>query len=61
MHKGICPECGKKVTVGVMNRVAQLADREKPQTNSQQFPFNSLLTLKISFPRFTMWDQIQKQ
>jgi len=46
MHNGICPKCGKKVTVGVMNRVAQLADREKPRTDSQQFPFNSLLTLK---------------
>ena len=33
-HKGICPKCGRPVTVGVMNRVAELADRDvgsKPQ------------------------------
>ncbi len=26
-HKGVCPKCRKPVTVGVMNRVEQLADR----------------------------------
>jgi len=26
-HKGICPVCGKPLTIGVMYRVAQLADR----------------------------------
>src|SRR5262249_34084 len=38
-HKGICPVCGKPVTVGVMNRVATLADRttgEKP-ANAQAY------------------------
>ena len=29
-NKGICPECGKPVTVGVFHRVAELADREHP-------------------------------
>ncbi len=26
-HKGICPKCAKPLTVGVMNRIEQLADR----------------------------------
>ncbi|MEN8199783.1 MAG: DNA helicase II, partial [Thermodesulfobacteriota bacterium] len=29
-HAGICPVCGKGVTVGVMSRVMELADRERP-------------------------------
>ncbi|MFC1770013.1 endonuclease Q family protein, partial [Nitrospirota bacterium] len=29
--KGICPECGKPLTIGVMHRVDDLADREEPK------------------------------
>lgn len=28
-HRYLCPICGKKVTIGVMHRVAKLADREE--------------------------------
>jgi PHP family Zn ribbon phosphoesterase len=27
---GLCPVCGKPLTIGVLNRVSQLADRDKP-------------------------------
>ena len=43
---GICPVCGKKVTVGVMNRVLQLADRNNTSTKHMERPFYSLIPLK---------------
>ena len=30
-YKGLCPKCGKPVTVGVLHRVYDLADREAPK------------------------------
>src|SRR6056297_1605636 len=30
-HHGLCEKCGRKITVGVMNRIVQLSDRENLQ------------------------------
>jgi len=45
-HKGMCPVCGKKVTVGVLNRIMQLADRVDPELRDDKKPFYSLTPLK---------------
>lgn len=46
-HKGICPVCEKKVTIGVLNRVIELADRIDPELLApNRHPFYSLTTLK---------------
>ncbi len=43
---GICPVCGRPVTVGVLNRVAELADRERIDERSARAPYTCLIPLK---------------
>jgi len=45
-HNCICPECGRKITVGVMNRVVQLSDRSDISQRPQRLPFYSIIPLK---------------
>ena len=46
-HQGICPKCKKSLTVGVLNRVDNLADRTQKDINSRQFiPYKSLVPLE---------------
>jgi len=45
-HNGICSKCGKPVTVGVMNRVVQLSDREDLSLRKNRHPFKSIIPLK---------------
>ena len=44
-HDGICPVCGKGVTVGVMHRVESLADRPLGSRPPRTHPFISLIPL----------------
>jgi DNA helicase-2/ATP-dependent DNA helicase PcrA len=46
-HNGICPECGKPLTLGVMYRVCELADRPGPPDPlpARAAPFRSLIPL----------------
>lgn len=44
---GKCPVCGEKLTLGVMYRVEQLADRDPKEVDPEKFfPFVSLIPLK---------------
>ncbi len=45
-HKEICPVCGKKVTVGVLNRVDELAHSSKQGKFSEKQIFHSVTPLK---------------
>jgi len=44
-HKGLCPACGKRVTVGVMSRVDQLADREEGAVPDKAIPAMHMVPL----------------
>jgi uncharacterized protein (TIGR00375 family) len=44
-HKGICPKCGKPLTIGVLSRVEQLADRGEGFKPKGAHPFVRLLPL----------------
>jgi len=44
-HKGICPVCKKPLVVGVLNRVAELADRNKGKLDNH-VPYKSLVPLQ---------------
>ncbi|MCX6785700.1 MAG: endonuclease Q family protein [Candidatus Komeilibacteria bacterium] len=44
--KGLCPVCKKPVTVGVLNRVEELADRQPKEIVAKNFvPYKSLIPL----------------
>jgi uncharacterized protein (TIGR00375 family) len=45
-HNGICPKCGGKLTIGVMNRVEQLADRVEGDKPKKVIPFKHLVPLQ---------------
>jgi len=45
-NDGLCPECGKPLTLGVLYRVEELADRPEGVKPDQHHPFYSMIPLK---------------
>ncbi len=43
--KNICPKCGRKLTIGVLHRVEELADRDENYKPKDAVPFYSLIPL----------------
>jgi len=41
----LCPRCGKKLTIGVLHRVEELADRDLNQVPPDKVPFKNLIPL----------------
>jgi uncharacterized protein (TIGR00375 family) len=44
-HNDICPVCKKKMTIGVLNRVRQLADRAEGERPARAIPFKNFIPL----------------
>jgi uncharacterized protein (TIGR00375 family) len=44
-HNDLCPQCGKKLTIGVMHRVEDLADREAGNIPPNKVPYKNLIPL----------------
>ncbi len=44
-YNNVCPKCGKPLTIGVLNRVEELADRPEGFVPKNAIPFKSLVQL----------------
>jgi uncharacterized protein (TIGR00375 family) len=44
-HDGLCPQCGKPLTLGVLYRVEQLADRPYGAKPEKHLPYHSIIPL----------------
>ncbi|MBA4366558.1 MAG: DNA helicase [Desulfobacterium sp.] len=60
-HNGICPVCGKPLTLGVLYRVEALADRKEGYVSSKHHPYYNIVPLQeILSELFKMGTQSKK-
>ena len=58
---GICPNCGKPLTIGVLNRVEQLADRPEHFVPQNAIPFKRLVPLEEIIAQALNVNKVAKQ
>ncbi len=58
---GICPNCGKPLTIGVLNRVEQLADRPEGFVPQKAIPFKRLVPLEEIIAQALNVNKVAKQ
>ncbi|MBN2537778.1 DNA helicase UvrD [candidate division WOR-3 bacterium] len=46
LNNDLCPVCGRKLTVGVLHRVMELADRKPDEVPQDRIPYRSLVPLE---------------
>jgi uncharacterized protein (TIGR00375 family) len=44
-RRDLCPKCGKRLTIGVMHRIEELADREEVRDRGLRIPYKNLIPL----------------
>jgi uncharacterized protein (TIGR00375 family) len=44
-NNGLCPACGRKITIGVMNRIFELSDRKYGEKPDKFIPFKKMVPL----------------
>jgi uncharacterized protein (TIGR00375 family) len=44
-HGDLCPKCGRKLTIGVLHRVEELADRNEVRDSQLRVPYKNLIPL----------------
>ncbi len=61
-HNGICPVCNKKLTIGVMNRVKQLSDKNTNTKSLHCIPLSELIskTIGCGVNTKTVWNIYNK-
>ncbi|MCK5283924.1 MAG: hypothetical protein KAK00_11090, partial [Nanoarchaeota archaeon] len=67
-HNNICPKCGKTLTIGVMHRIEELADRKEGAKPKDAVPFYSLIPLSEIISNIvgkgiatkTVWEEYNK-
>ncbi len=57
----VCPKCGKKLVIGVLNRVEQLADRDEGFVPKDAIPFRTLIPLSEVIAAFHDTDVFTKK